>query len=98
MGYLLSLRSCLAILVSLYLLCIQVVGNPLEALPLQTKVPTKRLSKRGTLEDLWATVDDKIRTGIAKSWSNDVNAATIYAPTEFYGCTLVKSLSTVKAT
>ena len=84
-------RFCLAICSSLYLLATQVVAGRLAALPLQTKEPSKLLSKRGVLQDLYATVParNKVRTGEATSWANDVNAAAVYAPTEFYGCTLV---------
>ena len=55
---------------------------------------TKRLNKRGTLEDLWNTVPvaNKVNTGAAKSWElypDQGKLAAVYAPTEFYGCTLV---------
>ena len=60
-------------------------------MPLQTKAPVKLLSKRGVLQDLYANVpaSNKVNTGTAVSWSNNVNTAAVYAPTEFYGCTLV---------
>ena len=87
-------RLCLTILLSLFLLGSQVIAGPLEALPVQTKAPSKQLYKRGTLQDLYATVkdSDKVKTGTAVSWQlypEHGKTAAVYAPSEFYGCTLV---------
>ena len=58
------------------------------------KTSTKQLNKRGTLEDLYNTVPaaNKVKTGTAQSWElypDQGKQAAVYAPTEFYGCTLV---------
>ena len=89
-----TLRLCLTILLSLFLLGPQVIAGPLEALPVQTIGPAKQLHKRGVLEDLYATVKDadKVKTGNAMAWELYPAAgdtAAVYAPSEFYGCTLV---------
>ena len=87
-------RLCLTILVSLFLLGPQVIAGPLEALPVQTIAPAKQLHKRGVLQDLYAKVKDadKVKTGNANAWElypNKGKTAAVYAPSEFYGCTLV---------
>ncbi|KAL8894757.1 MAG: hypothetical protein Q9207_008420, partial [Kuettlingeria erythrocarpa] len=89
-----ALRLCLTFLLSLFLLAQQVVAGPLEAFPVQTAAPTKQLQKRGVLEDLYGTVSaaNKVNTGTAKSWElypYKGDEAAVYAPSEFYGCTLV---------
>ena len=89
-----TLRLCLTILLGLFLLGPQVIAGPLEALPIQTIAPAKQLHKRGVLQDLYATVKDadKVKTGTAVAWElypNGGDTAAVYAPTEFYGCTLV---------
>ena len=89
-----TLRLCLTILLSLFLLGPQVIAGPLEALPVQTKAPAKQLYKRGVLQDLYATVKaaNKVNTGTAVSWElypSKGDTEAVYAPTEFYGCTLV---------
>ena len=55
------------------------------------KTSTKQLKKRGTLEDLYKDAT-KVPTGTAGSWElypNKGKKAGLYAPTKFYGCTLV---------
>ncbi|KAI4169616.1 MAG: hypothetical protein LQ343_005555 [Gyalolechia ehrenbergii] len=88
------LRLGLTFLLSLSLLVSQVISGPLEVLPLATPPPTKQLHKRGVLEDLWNSVSNpnKVNTGTAKSWMlypDKGDKAAVFAPTEFYGCTLV---------
>ena len=64
------------------------------AFPIATEAPTKQLNKRGVLQDLYGSVPNanKVNTGTAKSWMlypDKGDQAAVYAPTEFYGCTLV---------
>ncbi|KAL8928835.1 MAG: hypothetical protein Q9208_001613 [Pyrenodesmia sp. 3 TL-2023] len=89
-----TLRLCLTFLLGLFLLAPQVIAGVLEAFPVQTEAPTKQLHKRGVLEDLYGTVSaaNKVNTGTAKSWElypDKGDTAAVYAPSEFYGCTLV---------
>ena len=87
-----ALRLCLTLLLSLFLLGPQVFASPLEALPVQTKTPTNQLQKRGVLDDLWKSVTDPdkiINTGAAKGWMLDPSKSAAFAPTLFYGCTIV---------
>jgi hypothetical protein len=87
-------RLCLTFLLGLFLLAPQVFSGPLEAFPVETEAPTKQLHKRGVLEALYKTVSaaNKVNTGTAKAWElypNKGDKAAVYAPSEFYGCTLV---------
>ncbi|KAL8910678.1 MAG: hypothetical protein Q9171_004054 [Xanthocarpia ochracea] len=89
-----TLRLCLTFLLGLFLLAPQVIAGPLEAFPVQTEAPTKQLHKRGVLQDLYGTVSaaNKVNTGTAKSWElypDKGDKAAVYAPSEFYGCSLV---------
>ena len=89
-----TLRLCLTFLLGLFLLAPQIIAGPLEAFPVQTEAPTKQLHKRGVLQDLYGTVSaaNKVNTGAAKAWElypNKGDKAAVYAPSEFYGCTLV---------
>lgn len=86
-----SLRLCLTIFFSLFLLAPQIIAGPLEVLPAQTGAP-KKLQKRGILQDLYAKVPEtnKVKTGAVLSKAlSTTGDETLYAPTPFYGCTIV---------
>ena len=87
-------RLCLTFLLSLLLLGSQILAGPLEVSSVRDPAPNKRIQKRGILQDLYATVPDKdkVNTGNAIPFEllpNKGKDAAVYAPTEFYGCTLV---------
>ncbi|KAI4186291.1 MAG: hypothetical protein LQ346_005717 [Caloplaca aetnensis] len=89
-----TLRLCLTFFLGLFLLASQIIAGPLEAFPVQTEASTKQLHKRGVLQDLYGTVSaaNKVNTGTAKTFElypYKGDTAAVYAPSEFYGCTLV---------
>lgn len=101
------IRVCLAYIVGLLLLTPQVATRALDtyvvAQYLDYDPNTDRanssvsLHKRGVLEDLWGGVSDaeKVNTGTAKSWElkKKPDGQRVFAPTTFYGCTLVVAVS-----
>ncbi len=66
-----------------------------QGFPIATDAPTRQLDKReGKLMTLYNSVKgaDKVKTGATGQWElypNKGSEAAVYAPSEFYGCTLV---------
>lgn len=97
------IRLCLAYVLGALLLTPQVATRAIDTYVVANDLDYARntdwasssvsLHKRGVLEDLWNSVDEraKVSTGLVKAYGLDPKnpEEKVYAPTEFYGCTLV---------